>query len=284
MFVTGAGLLSYAAYVVVTWLRYGRARTSDDREPTIARFIPAPEVDELHETRVAAPASVTFAAACELDLRASPIVRAIFALRALPSRLRGNRGSTSPSRGWVAESEALGWGRLAQHAGHELIMGAITQPWKGEPEFQALPREEFAAFDEPGYAKIAWTIEAEPTSDNESVVRTRTRVVTTDADSRRRFRRYWTLLSPGILAIRWEALRTVKASAERRARERTRVAEPATASGSEKPSVNATHVGAGIRGSGVGRDRSYDRVAPIADALDPTTVSASARDAALEIP
>jgi hypothetical protein len=41
-------------------------------------------------------------------------------------------------------------------------------------------------------------------------------VVATDPAARARFRRYWTLASPGIVLIRWELLRLVKREAERR--------------------------------------------------------------------
>jgi len=44
----------------------------------------------------------------------------------------------------------------------------------------------------------------------------KTRVTTTDADARRRFRRYWSVFSPGILLIRLEALRLLRASARQR--------------------------------------------------------------------
>jgi len=40
-------------------------------------------------------------------------------------------------------------------------------------------------------------------------------VATTDSMARERFRRYWAVLSPGILIIRYEGLRLVKAEAER---------------------------------------------------------------------
>jgi hypothetical protein len=50
------------------------------------------------------------------------------------------------------------------------------------------------------------------------VFRTETRALATDPESRARFRRYWTLVSPGIVLIRWEMLRLVKREAERRAR------------------------------------------------------------------
>ncbi len=36
--------------------------------------------------------------------------------------------------------------------------------------------------------------------------------------ARERFRRYWAMFSPGILIIRYEGLRLVKAEAERRVR------------------------------------------------------------------
>ena len=55
-----------------------------------------------------------------------------------------------------------------------------------------------------------------------SIFSTETRVVTTDPESRSRFRRYWSVFSPGILLIRYETLRLVRREAERLA-----AAEPA---------------------------------------------------------
>jgi hypothetical protein len=81
--------------------------------------------------------------------------------------------------------------------------------------FRALAPDAFAAFDERDYVKIAWTLRADPLAGDESVARTETRVATTDSSARRKFRRYWSLVSPGIVVIRREALRIVKAEAER---------------------------------------------------------------------
>ena len=81
-----------------------------------------------------------------------------------------------------------------------------------------LEPEVFAAFREPGYAKIAWTMVVEPRDAGESIFRTETRVSTTDAESRARFRRYWSAFAPGIRVIRWETLRLVRRAAERPAR------------------------------------------------------------------
>jgi hypothetical protein len=189
---------------------------ADDIVSPLDRFIPAWEVRERHQTVVAAPAEVTWAAARALDLRQSPLVRAIFRAREL---LMGSAPTDRPACGdFVTEMLALGWRVLAEEPGRTLVMGAVTQPWKADVVFRGLPPEEFTRFAEPGYAKIAWTLEAEPCGVGRSIFRTETRVITTDPGSRRRFRRYWTLLSAGIRLIRYASLRLVRHEAERRAR------------------------------------------------------------------
>ena len=97
------------------------------------------------------------------------------------------------------------------------IFGAATRPWEANPVFREVHPREFAAFAEPGYVKIAWTLRADPLSPRESVFRTETRVTATDATARAKFRRYWSLVSPGIIAIRWVMLQPVKREAEREA-------------------------------------------------------------------
>jgi hypothetical protein len=77
--------------------------------------------------------------------------------------------------------------------------------------------DRFALFDEPGYVKIVWTLRADAAGDRESIFRTETRVATTDAVARARFRRYWAFASPGIMVIRWLSLGPLKREAERRA-------------------------------------------------------------------
>lgn len=212
----------YAAYVASTWLRYGRARSSQcptnaRQQMLIDRFMPVSEVAELHQVRVEAPVDCTFAAACDMDLNRSPLVRAVFALRALPSTLRGHHAVRSP-KPLLEETQALGWRVLGQVPEREIVLGAVTQPWRGEVVFRGIEPDAFLTFNEPDYVKIVWTIEAEPIGRTVSRFRTQTRVVTTDAAARRRFRRYWAFLSPGILLIRRESLRLVKAEAERRFR------------------------------------------------------------------
>jgi hypothetical protein len=106
---------------------------------------------------------------------------------------------------------------LAEEPGREIVMGAVTQPWLADVVFRALPPEEFAAFHDPNYVKIVWTLRADSVGPTESVFRTETRAVATDPVARAKFRRYWSFLSPGIILIRWALLAPLKADAERRA-------------------------------------------------------------------
>ena len=64
--------------------------------------------------------------------------------------------------------------------------------------------------------KIAWTLRADEIGAADSVFRTETRAVATNAAARAKFRRYWSLVSPGIILIRWASLGPLKREAERR--------------------------------------------------------------------
>ena len=214
----GVGVASYGAYAGTTWLRYGRVRRAgvDEADVELDRFMPHYDVVERDRIEVEAPAALTFATACELDILRSPIVRAIFKGREL--LLVSTPDETSRPPEFLELTKSLGWGVLAEIPGREIVMGAATQPWKADVVFRALPPAEFAGFHEPEYVKIAWTLRADPIRDNASIFRTETRAVATDAAARAKFRRYWSLLSPGIILIRRATLGPVRDEAERRAR------------------------------------------------------------------
>ncbi len=176
--------------------------------------MPTFEVAERHRVRVMAPADVTLEAAKDMDLQASPIVRGIFKARELV--LGAQPDAVTAPRGLLAQVESLGWRVLAETPGREMVLGAVTQPWRANVVFRGLEPEEFRAFATPGYVKIAWTLRADPVGPNESLFRTETRVATTDPASRARFRWYWARFSAGIILIRRAMLPGVKEAAERR--------------------------------------------------------------------
>jgi hypothetical protein len=228
----GAGLATalYTTRAGLTWLQYGHPPSPDmdQADRLLDEFIPTYEVVERHHVRVAAPAAIALAAACDMDLAQSPIIRAIFKTRELvlgaqPDKMRSPRTLLA----WAKE---LGWAVLAEIPDREVILGAVTRPWDANPVFRPLPPQEFAGFHEPGFAKIVWTLRADPINATESVARTETRVTTTDRAARKAFpfRRYWSLVSPGVEVIRWISLQLVKREAEGRIRRsQTAVYSPA---------------------------------------------------------
>lgn len=214
-----AGLLggAYAAYAGWTWLRFGHATPAptDDQDALLDGFMPTYDIVERHHARVVAPAAVTFAAACAADLEQSAVVRAIFRARQLSMR---GRGSVRAARaaGVVQAMQAIGWRVLAETPGRELIFGAVTRPWEANVVFRSIAAEQFASFGEPDYVKIVWTLRADPSDEGTSIFCTETRAVATDSYSRSRFRRYWSMYSPGIVLIRRLLVAQVRRAAEAR--------------------------------------------------------------------
>lgn len=214
----GALALLGAGYVATNWYRYGTVSAKGRADPLLDRFMPTYEVREYHEIRVAAPVDIAYDAVRAMDVNRSRLVRGIFRARQLA--MGGDEAPSTP-RPLVEETQALGWAVLAEEPGREIVLGAVTQPWVADVHFEGLPPDEFAAFDRPAYVKIAFTLSAEPLNGVSSIVRTETRVMTTDRYARERFRRYWAAVSPGVRLIRMEGLRLVRADAERRARAAT---------------------------------------------------------------
>jgi hypothetical protein len=189
----------------------------DERDELLDRFMPLYDVVERHRIAVAAPPAVVLSAAKEQDFTQSRAIRAIFKARELA--LGASPGVRRRPHGLLTDMVGLGWGVLAERPGREVVVGAVTRPWEPNVTFRALPADQFATYNEPGFVKIVWTLRAEPVGEHESLFLTETRAVATDAAARARFRRYWACVSPGIAAIRRLSLRPLKRAAESRARE-----------------------------------------------------------------
>jgi hypothetical protein len=203
---------SYAGYVAATWLRYGRTKPARGaaRDELLDRFMPRYEVYERHSIRVAAPADVTLAAAKNVQLTSSRIVRAILKARELI--LRGRPDTAMHPEGLLEQMKSIGWAVLADTPG-EIVLGAVCKPWEANPVFR--PVEDFTGFAEPDYVKIAWTLRADPRDDGGSTFFTETRAVATDRQARRKFRLYWSFLSPGIILIRAALMPAIARAADR---------------------------------------------------------------------
>ncbi len=173
------------------------------------RYLPKWDVRDRHERTVPAERKRAYQALRALALERPLVVRALFFLRTLPQRWRGGATPRRPGP-FVDSALEAGWRILEEDPGRELVMGALTRPWEPVVRFRGLSGPAFTAFAEAGWAKIAWSISAEETGPERTRLAIETRVLTTDAASRRRFRRYWGVFGLGIRLIRVVALAEVR--------------------------------------------------------------------------
>jgi hypothetical protein len=215
-----AGIAAAGYAGLVAWHRwhYGRPRRPADAGPAalLDQFMPEPEVIEHHWIKVDAPAETVLATARSMRALDQPLVRAIIKMREWA--LGGHADNRPHPRALLAQMQSIGWVILAESAGREVVLGAVTRPWEAAPVFRSIPAADFKAFAEPGYVKILWTLRADPIGETSSIFRTETRVSTTDDAARERFRRYWSFVAPGVGVIRLAILHPLKRQAERRHR------------------------------------------------------------------
>jgi hypothetical protein len=169
------------------------------------RLLPAPRQQEIDHVDLAAPPERVWEIVRHANLARSPFVRALFALRTLPSRLRGDAPEPIRLRidDLVSSPDHPGFQVLADDPPQEVAVGAIGQVWKADiPFVDVADAAAFAAFSTPGYVKVAWAIRVLPRGEGGARVEIEVRVDATDADAWSRFRRYWRLIGPGSHFIR----------------------------------------------------------------------------------
>jgi hypothetical protein len=183
------------------------------------RLVPSFQAAERHATTIAASADQVWAALAQVTLGELGLFRLLMSLRVLPGRLLGR-----PPARFDADEPLLGWAVrfgftiLDEDTGRELVVGAIGQPWRlvGGRSVAVAGGEDFAAFDQAGYAKMAANFRLAPLAGARAIrLSTETRVGCTDAASARRFARYWWLIRPASGAIRRSWLAAIKRRAER---------------------------------------------------------------------
>jgi hypothetical protein len=157
-----------------------------------------------------APPREVFEAVTNLNLLQLPLTRVLLEARAVPGRLadararrRGLPRTPEPPTFRIRDLPERGWIVLGERPGIELVCGQVGKLWKGAGGVPDRPvtAGDFAAFDEPGFAKLAESTLVVPYG-AACVLIVESRVALTDEDSRRRFRRYWFAAGPFIRLMR----------------------------------------------------------------------------------
>jgi hypothetical protein len=167
---------------------------------TLDDVLPAPDWMTRHQRRVEASPAAALAAAREVTLAEMPLAAVLLGLRSL--RLR--RPPRIPFLALVERGVGL------VRVGDDVWAG-VQQPWHLRGAARRV--DDFAAFAEPGWVKIAVDLTATPAGSG-TLLATETRIAATSDDARRVFGRYWRVVRPGSDLVRASWLR----AAERRAR------------------------------------------------------------------
>jgi hypothetical protein len=137
--------------------------------------------------------------------RGNPIVYGLFELRTVAERVvtaaQGKRYTeppVPPSLRLRDMEERGEWVVLGKDAPREIAFGAVGHFWSGETAWEEIDAAGFAAFDRPGYARIACNFSLRPYGSDATLVTYEVRTQATDESARKAFLRYWRPLAPAI--------------------------------------------------------------------------------------
>jgi hypothetical protein len=192
----------------------GDAMTADAM--VLDAVMPTWDVTIAEHLIVLADPATTYRAAHGLDfLRVhTPLLDAAMWARGLPDRLSG-RAVVAPPRLVLGEGDPLpGWTVLGEVPDRELAFGAVGKFWQPDIEWRDVAPEEFAAFTEPGWGKIAADFSVRAYGARATLLTYECRTATTDVESRRKFLRYWWLVRPFVGHIFRATLATIRDGAQ----------------------------------------------------------------------
>ncbi|WP_254521437.1 hypothetical protein [Natrinema caseinilyticum] len=197
-----------------------RGPVGNDSSMLIDRYLPDCDRTVVRHVVVEADPETTYDAMLAADLTdTGPLVRALSRLRDVPttlSRSLGGNPATPPLERlrFADVTETEEWTRLADRPGEEFVFGAVGTLWRPAIEWRRVGPEEFAAFDEPGYAKLAIGLSVRPYGERRTLLTYDARTATTSERARRNFRWYWRLVGPFAGYVMSRALERIAADAE----------------------------------------------------------------------
>src|SRR5829696_5939622 len=131
-------------------------------------YLPTFEVTQIQHAVVDEPPAAAYDRLRHLDFMSSRLVRVLVTAQAVPDRttrrLRGRQQLPAyPRHAGLDDMLATdAWTLLAEDPGRELVLGLLWPLRRpGAPTPKVTPQQ-WTAFAEPGYAKVAWSLAARP--------------------------------------------------------------------------------------------------------------------------
>jgi hypothetical protein len=166
--------------------------------------MPDYDVHEVHSLWVPANQEEAYDAVLAVSAREVRLFRPLMRLRTFGRSER----VLAPQAPLLEEMLKIGFTQLAERPGEEIVVGAIGRFWSPTGN-RPIAAPDFSTFAEPGFAKAAMNFRVTPDGDG-SRITTETRVVGTDAEASRKFRRYWFAIRLGSGAIRRSWLKAIR--------------------------------------------------------------------------
>jgi hypothetical protein len=173
--------------------------------------LPRPE-HVTHQARwIDAPPETVWDALHAVRLSGLPVTVALSSARFLPVVLSGRGLGQLHDRPFL---DALPVPLLASDPPSSVVFGGALQAWRltGGDDGPELDADRLRTFTQRGWVKAAMDFRLTPRGRG-TVLSSETRAMSTDAETRRRFDRYWRLIRHGSTAIRWEVLTAVELKA-----------------------------------------------------------------------
>ncbi len=184
----------------------------------IDNYLPTPEQSIAVCAVVSAPADVVLRAVKTANIAGGFVPRVLTGARLLPGRLKALAAgqpqpeSIPPSVTFGDIAQGGDWVILGED-NRELAAGAIGRFWRSDFGWATPEATDFAAFEEPGYAKTGISLSVHPYGPRTLLVY-ESRTETTDAAARRHFARYWLVLAPFVRMLMRSALAAITREAE----------------------------------------------------------------------
>jgi hypothetical protein len=166
--------------------------------------MPRFDVHEVHSLWVRAKQDEAYDAVLAVSARDVRLFRPLMRLRTFGRSER----VFAPQAPLLEEMLKIGFTQLAERPGEEIVVGAIGRFWSLTGN-KPVATPDFSTFAEPSYSKAAMNFRVTPDGDG-SRITTETRVVGTDAEATRKFRRYWFAIRLGSGAIRRSWLKAIR--------------------------------------------------------------------------
>ena len=181
---------------------------------TLDELMPRFEQRIVQKTTVPASPEEVGAAIKSMELADIPFAKILVWIRNLGRRSNGHPITFQQA------AAAFGVRPVPTKQSHEVVGALIGQFWKIDYGIRLVRSlEDFQTFPDPGYTKAVTNFWFDDYRHGKTVVRTETRIHSLDVKSRRRFHRYWSIVSPGVRLYMGSVLRAIARSTFRRRRE-----------------------------------------------------------------